>query len=91
MIHARVITSTLFGEGTSWSWVVVGFRGFGLGFVDTRRILDCMDTAYGQCVHTVYMDLAYRRPHAWARFAAACVRSERPGCISSATAVLVQL
>ena len=36
MIHARVITSTLFGEGTSWSWVVVlvvGLDQAGLGFV----------------------------------------------------------
>ena len=42
-----------------------------------------MDKAYGQCVHTGHRDIAYRRPHAWARFAAACVRSDRPGCMSS--------
>ena len=33
MIHARVITSTLFGEGTSWSWVVVGLDQAGPGSV----------------------------------------------------------
>ena len=57
MIHARVITSTLFGEGTSWSWVVVGFRGFGLGLDDTRRILCYMDKAYGQYVPVSYTHL----------------------------------
>ena len=36
MIHARVITSTRFGEGTSWTWVVVGFWDFGPGLDDTR-------------------------------------------------------
>ena len=42
-----------------------------------------MDKAYGQCVHTGHRDIAYRRPHAWATFAAACVRCDRPGCMSS--------